>query len=267
MLFATGLDPDRSTVFAQSHVTAHAEAAWLLSAVTSYGQLGRMTQFKDKGERQEFVSAGALHVPGADGGRHPPLPDRHRPDRRRPAAAPRARPRRRRAVQLALRRDVRRAARRLPRGRRAGSWTSRSRPKKMSTTGGTPQGTVLIVDAPDVIRKKFKIGRHRLRPRGAPRDGQARDHEPDRDHVRRRPARRPRRSRRSSTAAATASSRRRSARRWSRSLAPIQERYRRAAGGRGRAAAAARDRRREGARGVGADAGGDVRAHGIHPLA
>src|SRR5213594_2616903 len=39
MLFATGLDPDRSVVFVQSHVTAHAEAAWLLAAVTSYGQL------------------------------------------------------------------------------------------------------------------------------------------------------------------------------------------------------------------------------------
>src|SRR5918912_1889252 len=51
-LFATGLDPDRSTVFAQSHVSAHAEAAWLLSAVASYGQLNRMTQFKEKGERQ-----------------------------------------------------------------------------------------------------------------------------------------------------------------------------------------------------------------------
>ena len=50
MLFATGLDAERSTVFCQSHVTAHAEAAWLLSAVTSYGQLGRMTQFKDKSE-------------------------------------------------------------------------------------------------------------------------------------------------------------------------------------------------------------------------
>src|SRR5436190_11653323 len=44
MLFATGLDAERSTVFAQSHVTAHAEAAWLLSSVASYGQLGRMTQ-------------------------------------------------------------------------------------------------------------------------------------------------------------------------------------------------------------------------------
>jgi tryptophanyl-tRNA synthetase len=63
MLFATGLDGDRSTVFAQSHVTAHAEAAWLLSAVTSYGQLGRMTQFKEKGERQEFVSAGLFTYP------------------------------------------------------------------------------------------------------------------------------------------------------------------------------------------------------------
>ena len=58
MLFATGLDPDRSTVFAQSHVTAHAEAAWLLSAVTSFGELRRMTQFKEKSEGQDFVSAG-----------------------------------------------------------------------------------------------------------------------------------------------------------------------------------------------------------------
>src|SRR4030095_8429022 len=63
MLFATGLDPDRSVVFAQSHVTAHPEAAWLLSAVTSYGQLGRMTQFKDKGEGKEFVSAGLYTYP------------------------------------------------------------------------------------------------------------------------------------------------------------------------------------------------------------
>src|SRR3954451_20793796 len=63
MLFAVGLDPERSTVFLQSHVSAHAEAAWLLSAVTSYGQLGRMTQFKEKGERQEFVSAGLFTYP------------------------------------------------------------------------------------------------------------------------------------------------------------------------------------------------------------
>src|SRR5438270_6539139 len=63
MLFATGLDPERSTVFVQSHVAAHPEAAWLLSAVASYGQLGRMTQFKDKADRQEFVAAGLFTYP------------------------------------------------------------------------------------------------------------------------------------------------------------------------------------------------------------
>ena len=63
MLLATGLDPDRSTIFAQSHVTAHAEASWLLSAVTSYGQLGRMTQFKEKSGKQEFISAALFSYP------------------------------------------------------------------------------------------------------------------------------------------------------------------------------------------------------------
>ena len=64
LLFATGLDPERSVVFIQSHVTAHAEAAWLLSSVTSYGQLGRMTQFKDKGgKHKERVSVGLYTYP------------------------------------------------------------------------------------------------------------------------------------------------------------------------------------------------------------
>ena len=64
ILFATGLDPERSTyVFAQSHVPAHAEAAWLLGSVTSFGQLGRMTQFKDKSDRHEFISAGLFTYP------------------------------------------------------------------------------------------------------------------------------------------------------------------------------------------------------------
>src|ERR671934_2711091 len=63
MLFATGLDPDRSTVFVQSHVTAHAEAAWLLGSVTAFGELRRMTQFKDRAVEQEFVSAGLFNYP------------------------------------------------------------------------------------------------------------------------------------------------------------------------------------------------------------
>src|SRR2546421_12308940 len=63
MMFAVGLDPDRSTIFVQSHVSAHPEAAWLLSSVASYGQLGRMIQFKEKSERQDFVSAGLFTYP------------------------------------------------------------------------------------------------------------------------------------------------------------------------------------------------------------
>src|SRR5947199_5566077 len=47
MLFATGIDPARSTVFVQSHNPDHAQAAWLLSATASFGELRRMTQFKD----------------------------------------------------------------------------------------------------------------------------------------------------------------------------------------------------------------------------
>jgi tryptophanyl-tRNA synthetase len=63
MLFATGLDPQRSTVFVQSHNPAHAEAAWLLGAVASFGELRRMTQFKDKSEAHEFVSSGLFTYP------------------------------------------------------------------------------------------------------------------------------------------------------------------------------------------------------------
>jgi tryptophanyl-tRNA synthetase len=63
ILFATGVDPERSTVFVQSHVTAHAEAAWLLSSVTSYGQLGRMTQFKERAAEEDFVSAALFTYP------------------------------------------------------------------------------------------------------------------------------------------------------------------------------------------------------------
>jgi len=63
MLLATGIDPSRSTVFVQSHNPAHPEAAWLLSATTAFGELRRMTQFKDKSEAHEFVSAGLFTYP------------------------------------------------------------------------------------------------------------------------------------------------------------------------------------------------------------
>ena len=63
ILFASGIDPDKSTLFVQSHVTTHAESCWLLNCVTPVGWLERMTQFKDKSEGKERVSAGLLDYP------------------------------------------------------------------------------------------------------------------------------------------------------------------------------------------------------------
>ena len=136
LLFAVGLDPDRCTLFCQSHVAAHPEAAWLLSAVTGFGQLGRMTAVQGEGRRQGVPLRRPLHLSRPDGGRHPALPDRHRPDRRRPAPAPRARARRRRAVQLALRRDVHGARAASTRRSARGSWTCRSRRRRCRRRAG-----------------------------------------------------------------------------------------------------------------------------------
>ena len=155
LLFAAGLDPDRSTVFVQSHVSAHPEAAWLLGSVTSYGELRRMTQFKEKGDHQEFVSAGLFTYPvlqAADILLYQtdvvPIGDDQR-------------------QHLELSRNV--AERfnsrfgetfRLPEAlipEVGGRIMDLQEPtKKMSTTGGTPQGTVGVLDPPETIRKKFK---------------------------------------------------------------------------------------------------------------
>jgi tryptophanyl-tRNA synthetase len=155
LLFAVGLDPDRCTLFLQSHVTAHAEAAWLLSAVTGFGQLGRMTQFKEKGEGKDFVSAGLFTYPVLMAGDIllyqtdiVPVGDDQR-------------------QHIELARDV---AERfnsrygqtftVPKGVfptvGARIMDLQEPTKKMSTTGGTEQGTVLVLDEPDTIRKKFK---------------------------------------------------------------------------------------------------------------
>jgi tryptophanyl-tRNA synthetase len=156
MLIATGLDPDRSTIFAQSHVTAHAEANWLLSSVTSFGQLGRMTQFKEKSESQGFVSAGLFTYPVLQAGDILLYQTDIVPvgiDQRQ---------------HIELTRDV---AERfnsrygetftLPRGVYpevgAKIMDLQEPEKKMSTTGGTEQGTVYILDSADEIRRKFKV--------------------------------------------------------------------------------------------------------------
>jgi tryptophanyl-tRNA synthetase len=156
MLFATGLDPERSTTFVQSHVKAHPEAAWLLSSVTSFGELRRMTQFKDKGEKQEFVSSGLFTYPVLMAGDIllyqtdlVPIGDDQR-------------------QHLEITRDI--AARfnqrfgetfKLPDGKYpdvGGRVMDLQEPEnKMSTTGGTELGTVLLADPPDLIRRKFKV--------------------------------------------------------------------------------------------------------------
>jgi tryptophanyl-tRNA synthetase len=155
MLIATGLDPERSTVFVQSHVSAHAEAAWLMGCVTTFGELRRMTQFKDKGQGQESVSAGLFTYPALMAAdillyqtERVPIGDDQR-------------------QHLELTRDV--AERfntrfgetfKLPEGIYpevgARIMDLQEPERKMSTTGGTPQGTIGLLDPPDTIRRKVR---------------------------------------------------------------------------------------------------------------
>ncbi|HMQ51788.1 MAG TPA: tryptophan--tRNA ligase [Anaerolineae bacterium] len=63
LYLACGLDPEKSAIFVQSHIQAHAELAWLLNCVTPIGWLERMTQYKDKAAKQESVGTGLLDYP------------------------------------------------------------------------------------------------------------------------------------------------------------------------------------------------------------
>jgi tryptophanyl-tRNA synthetase len=65
MLFAVGLDPQVATVFVQSHVAEHSQLGWIMECTVSFGELSRMTQFKDKAAKREadFVSAGLFTYP------------------------------------------------------------------------------------------------------------------------------------------------------------------------------------------------------------
>ena len=77
-LLAMGVDPERSAIFVQSQIPAHAQLAWVLQGLTGFGEARRMTQFKDKsakggeGARQRRP----VHLPDPAGGRHPALPAR-----------------------------------------------------------------------------------------------------------------------------------------------------------------------------------------------
>jgi tryptophanyl-tRNA synthetase len=155
LLFAAGLDPDRCTLFVQSHVRAHSEAAWLLGSVASFGELRRMTQFKDKTEHQEFVSAGLFSYPVLMAGDIllyqtdlVPVGDdqrQHLELARNVAERFNARFGETFRVPDAMIPDV------------GGRVMDLQEPtKKMSTTGGTAQGTVQVLDPPETIRKKFR---------------------------------------------------------------------------------------------------------------
>jgi tryptophanyl-tRNA synthetase len=63
LLMAAGLEPDRSLLFVQSHVPEHTELTWILNCVATFGELRRMTQFKEKSGGQESVTAGLFDYP------------------------------------------------------------------------------------------------------------------------------------------------------------------------------------------------------------
>jgi tryptophanyl-tRNA synthetase len=155
-LLAAGLDPDRCIFFRQSDVQEHMELTWLLCSVTSFGELNRMTQFKEKsGSQRDLVSAGLFVYPvlqAADvlayRAHEVPVGDDQR-------------------QHIELMRDV--AARfnsrfgetlvvpehRIPEvGARIMDLQFPDR--KMSTTGGSEQGTVLVLDDPAVVTKKIR---------------------------------------------------------------------------------------------------------------
>ena len=64
-MFAIGLDPDVATIFVQSHVVQHSQLCWVMECTASFGELSRMTQFKDKSAKREgdFISAGLFTYP------------------------------------------------------------------------------------------------------------------------------------------------------------------------------------------------------------
>jgi tryptophanyl-tRNA synthetase len=156
ILLAAGLDPERCILFRQSDVHEHAELTWLLSAVTSHGDLNRMHQFKEKvGKDRELASAALFYYPvlmAADvlayRATEVPVGD----DQRQHVELMREIARRfnaRFGETLVIPELV------IPKvGARIMDLQEPER--KMSTTGGTEQGTVLVLDEPDTIRKKFR---------------------------------------------------------------------------------------------------------------
>jgi tryptophanyl-tRNA synthetase len=156
ILIAAGLDPERCILFRQSDVKEHTELCWLLATVTAYGDLNRMHQFKEKsGSQRDLVSAGLFTYPvlmAADvllyRTDEVPVGDDQR-------------------QHVELMRDI---AERfnsrfgeilvVPKGVYpevgARVMDLQNPEMKMSTTGGSEQGTVYVLDEPPAVTKKFK---------------------------------------------------------------------------------------------------------------
>jgi len=154
ILLAAGLDPERCIFFRQSDVREHSEMTWLLSAVTSHGDLNRMTQFKDKSAKQELVSAALFFYPvlmAADvlayRATEVPVGD----DQRQHVELMREIARRfnERFGETLVVPEMR-----IP-GVGARIMDLQEPERKMSTTGGTEAGTVLVLEEPQAIRKKL----------------------------------------------------------------------------------------------------------------
>jgi tryptophanyl-tRNA synthetase len=155
-LLAAGLDPGRCVFFRQSDLSEHSELSWLLSSVAAYGELSRMTQFKDKaGSQRELVSVGLFTYPvlmAADvlGYRAHAVPvgddQRQHVELMRDVAE---RFNTRFGETLVVPEAVIPAV-----GARIMDLQNPER--KMSTTGGSPQGTVYVLDEPAAIAKKFR---------------------------------------------------------------------------------------------------------------
>jgi tryptophanyl-tRNA synthetase len=156
ILLAAGIDPQRSLLFRQSDVAEHAYLCWLLANVTSFGELRRMHQFKEKSEQQrEFVSAGLFFYPVLQAAdilayqtdEVPVGEDQKQHIEMARTIAERFNSRFGNVFTVPHHRIPDVGARILD---------LQDPEKKMSTTGGSDQGTVHILDPPDAIARKFK---------------------------------------------------------------------------------------------------------------
>jgi tryptophanyl-tRNA synthetase len=155
LLVASGLDPDVCTLFVQSHVAEHAQLAWLMECTASFGELRRMTQFKEKGDRAEFISAGLFTYPALQAA------DILLYDTDRVPVGDDQRQHLELARDLAVRFNSRYGDTFVvpehtipPVGARIMDLQEPTR--KMSKSVDSPQGTVLLADPPEVITRKIK---------------------------------------------------------------------------------------------------------------